>query len=104
MQGLTEEQAESRLLRDGPNAITPPKQTPEIVKFLIQLFGGFSALLWFGSILCFGAYGIQEAGASEGAKDNVGGMCEPNHACEGMLPVLWGGTITPAELPTPRKH
>lgn len=69
-QGLTEEQAESKLLRDGPNAITPPKQTPEIVKFLVQLFGGFSALLWFGALLCFGSYAIQ-ASTSGGAKDNL---------------------------------
>lgn len=64
-------QAEARLQRDGPNAITPPKQTPEIVKFLLQLFGGFSSMLWMGAILCFIAYGIQEADTPGKVKDNV---------------------------------
>ena len=71
LQGLTEEQAEERLKRDGPNAITPPKQVPEIVKFLLQLFGGFALLLWAGSLLCFIAYAIEESGNPGGPKDYV---------------------------------
>ena len=70
IQGLSDAQAAERLARDGPNAITPPKQTPKIVKFLLQMFGGFSALLWFGAFLCYGAYGIQ-AGTSGGVQDYV---------------------------------
>ena len=62
---------EERLLRDGPNAVTPPKQVSEIVKFLLQMFGGFSALLWFGAVLCFLAYGILEVGDSSGSDDYV---------------------------------
>ncbi len=62
---------EERLKRDGPNAITPPKQVPEIVKFLTQMFGGFSLLLWGGAILCFIAYGIEEAGNPGGSRDYV---------------------------------
>ena len=71
LQGLSNEQAEERLKRDGPNALTPPKQVPEIVKFLMQLFGGFSLLLWGGALLCFIAYGVEEAGNPGGPKDYV---------------------------------
>ena len=54
----------------GPNALSPPKQTPEIVKFLKQLFGGFAMLLWIGSILCFFAYTLEEV-TSTAPKDYV---------------------------------
>ncbi|VEL35100.1 unnamed protein product, partial [Protopolystoma xenopodis] len=57
--GLSAEQAKIRLERDGPNALTPPKTTPEWVKFCKTLFGGFSLLLWIGAVLCFIAFGIQ---------------------------------------------
>ena len=57
--GLTAAQAKANIERDGPNALTPPKTTPEWVKFLKALFGGFAMLLWLGAILCFVAYGIQ---------------------------------------------
>lgn len=71
MQGLTEARAKEFLMRDGPNAITPPKQRSEIVKFLLHLFGGFSALLWVACILCFIAFAIQEARFPGGPKDYV---------------------------------
>ena len=68
--GLSEDLAASVLQRDGPNAITPPRQTPEIIKFLKQLFGGFAALLWTGAIMCFGLFIAQLIqGSSE--MDNV---------------------------------
>lgn len=68
--GLSEDLAASVLQRDGPNAITPPRQTPEIIKFLKQLFGGFAALLWAGAIMCFGLFIAQLIqGSSE--MDNV---------------------------------
>jgi sodium/potassium-transporting ATPase subunit alpha len=51
--GLTQEAAHARLLQDGPNCLSPPKQTPEIIKFLGHLSGWFSILLWVGSILSF---------------------------------------------------
>ncbi|XP_006895523.1 PREDICTED: sodium/potassium-transporting ATPase subunit alpha-4 [Elephantulus edwardii] len=57
--GLTPEQAQEILEQEGPNTLTPPPTTPEWVKFCKQMFGGFSILLWTGSILCFVAYGIQ---------------------------------------------
>lgn len=70
LQGLSEEEAAERLKQNGPNALSPPKQTPEIVKFLKQLFGGFSVLLWIGSILCFFAYALEEI-TSTAPKDYV---------------------------------
>lgn len=70
-QGLSPERAKEILLRDGPNCLTPPKTTPEWVKFCKTLFGGFSMLLWIGAILCFIAYGIQAGTYDDPPGDNV---------------------------------
>lgn len=70
-QGLSSTRAAELLARDGPNALSPPKQTPEIIKFLKQMIGGFSILLWVGAILCWIAYGIQYASNQSGSLDNV---------------------------------
>ena len=64
-------EAKRRLERDGPNALTPPKQIPEWVKFCKNLFGGFSLLLWMGAVLCFVAYSIESASEEEPNNDNV---------------------------------
>lgn len=56
IQGLSDEDASERLRRDGPNSLTPPKTTPEWLKFCKNLFGGFAVLLWVGALLCFAAY------------------------------------------------
>ncbi|XP_067123050.1 sodium/potassium-transporting ATPase subunit alpha-like isoform X2 [Centruroides vittatus] len=69
--GLTEEKAKQIFLRDGPNALTPPKQTPEWIKFCKTLFGGFSMLLWIGAILCFIAYSIQALYSEDPEMDNL---------------------------------
>merc|ERR1712227_621145 len=58
-EGLSDAEAKKRLERDGYNELTPPKTTPEWVKFCRNLFGGFSTLLWVGAILCFIAYSIE---------------------------------------------
>jgi sodium/potassium-transporting ATPase subunit alpha len=55
----------------GLNRLTPPPSTPEWVKFCKQLFGGFSLLLWAGSILCFITYGLQAAELEDPADDNL---------------------------------
>ncbi|OQR68807.1 sodium/potassium-transporting ATPase subunit alpha-like, partial [Tropilaelaps mercedesae] len=69
--GLSSSEAKKRLQINGPNALSPPKKTPEWIKFCKQLFGGFSLLLWVGSILCFVAYFIQVSTAnSHVLKDN----------------------------------
>jgi sodium/potassium-transporting ATPase subunit alpha len=69
--GITTEMATERLHRDGPNALTPPKQTPEIIKFLREFFSPFSLVLWAGAILCFIAYGIQLTSDPVAPLDNV---------------------------------
>merc|ERR1719322_641941 len=69
--GLTAAQAKANLERDGPNALTPPPTTPEWVKFLRALFGGFAMLLWLGAGLCFLAYSIQASTLEEPPDDNL---------------------------------
>ena len=69
--GLTPEQARDILMRDGPNALTPPKKTSEWVKFSKNLFGGFAMLLWIGAFLCFIAYGIQASSQEKPVDDNL---------------------------------
>lgn len=71
LQGLTTQRAKEILERDGPNQLTPPKTTPEWVKFCKLLFGGFSILLWLGAILCFVAYFIQYTSFEDPPGDNV---------------------------------
>lgn len=69
--GLTHEKYKEVFAREGPNRLTPPKTTPEWIKFCKQLFGGFSTLLWIGAILCFFAYGIQSSKYVDPAEDNL---------------------------------
>lgn len=69
--GLTSAIVQRNYARDGPNALTPPKQTPEWVKFLKQLFGGFAMLLWIGAVLCFFAYGIRSVREEDPGKDEL---------------------------------
>ncbi|XP_012885947.1 PREDICTED: sodium/potassium-transporting ATPase subunit alpha-4-like [Dipodomys ordii] len=70
-QGHSPEKAREILLRDGPNTLTPPPSTPEWFKFLKQLFGGFSLLLWTGAILCFLADIVQYHFKDEQTRDNL---------------------------------
>uniref|UniRef100_A0A914CS75 Sodium/potassium-transporting ATPase subunit alpha n=1 Tax=Acrobeloides nanus TaxID=290746 RepID=A0A914CS75_9BILA len=69
--GLTSEQAAKILARDGPNALTPPKKTPEWVKFCRNLFGGFAMLLWIGSFLCFIAFTVDYINVEHPSNDNL---------------------------------
>ncbi|XP_039248773.2 sodium/potassium-transporting ATPase subunit alpha-3-like isoform X2 [Styela clava] len=71
VKGLTEKQAAEFLARDGPNCLTPPKTTPEWIKFCKNLFGGFATLLWIGSILCFAAFTVESTQSSDPNKDNL---------------------------------
>jgi len=71
VRGLSVERAKQILERDGPNQLSPPKTTPEWVKFCKQLFGGFSLLLWIGAILCFVAYSIQASTNEDPPGDNL---------------------------------
>uniref|UniRef100_A0A2K6GIA7 Sodium/potassium-transporting ATPase subunit alpha n=1 Tax=Propithecus coquereli TaxID=379532 RepID=A0A2K6GIA7_PROCO len=69
--GLSSSRAAELLARDGPNALSPPKRTSEIIKFLKQMVGGFSILLWIGAFLCYVAYGILYSSNTSASLDNV---------------------------------
>merc|ERR1712170_210742 len=69
--GLTSTKAKEYLEKEGYNELTPPKTTPEWIKFCKQLFGGFSTLLWIGSILCFVAYFLESRSNPNAMKDNL---------------------------------
>ncbi|CAD5120356.1 DgyrCDS8929 [Dimorphilus gyrociliatus] len=69
--GMKPEKAKEILERDGPNELTPPKTTPEWVKFCKKMFGGFSMLLWIGAILCFVAYSILASTDEDPPGDNL---------------------------------
>ncbi|KAK4882963.1 hypothetical protein RN001_006282 [Aquatica leii] len=69
--GLTKEQAKTVLASTGYNTLTPFRKTSEFVKFIKVLFQGFSKLLWFGALLCFGSCGIQYIYEDEIDFDNV---------------------------------
>lgn len=71
LKGLTHAQAKFNLERDGPNTLTPPKETPEWIKFCKTMFGGFAMLLWIGCVLCMIAYTIQAFTSEEPADDNL---------------------------------
>merc|ERR1711981_862415 len=70
-EGLTDDQVAKGIAEYGLNQLTPPKTTPEWVKFCQCLFSGFAMLLWFGAILCFLAYGIQASAYEEPPDDNL---------------------------------
>ena len=69
--GISTEEANERLLQYGPNALTPPKKTPEWVKFCKTMFTGFAGLLWIAGILCFVAYLVEDLWYGEENLDNV---------------------------------
>merc|ERR550534_343302 len=69
--GHTPERAKEILARDGPNCLTPPKTTPEWIKFCKVLFTGFSLLLWIGAVLCYIAYSIQASQEESPPGDNL---------------------------------
>ncbi|XP_011631626.1 sodium/potassium-transporting ATPase subunit alpha-like [Pogonomyrmex barbatus] len=56
--GLTKEQACRIMERDGPNALSPPKVTPEYIKFFKCMFHGFASMLWICAVLCFILYAV----------------------------------------------
>ena len=50
--------AAARLETDGLNKLTPKEETWWVFKALAHILGGFSLLLWAGSIMCFTVYGL----------------------------------------------
>lgn len=57
--GLTAEQVAQAKARFGPNALTPPAEKPEWLKFLLQFTNPLMVLLIIAGGLLFMAYGIQ---------------------------------------------
>jgi Cation transporter/ATPase, N-terminus len=58
--GLTSEEAAKRLKEDGPNMLSPPKQDPEIIKFLKQFTNLLMLMLIFAAGLAFISYGLTQ--------------------------------------------
>lgn len=73
-QGLSARLAAELLLRDGPNALRPPKGTPEYVKFARQLAGGLQCLMWVAAAICLIAFAIQASEGDLTTDDNVSGV------------------------------
>ena len=61
----------SFITKHGPNKLTSTKKTPEWLKFVRQFFGGFSLLLWAGSILCLITYAVQTKYVEHSKDDNL---------------------------------
>lgn len=72
-QGLSASLAAELLLRDGPNALRPPRGTPEYVKFARQLAGGLQCLMWVAAAICLIAFAIQASEGDLTTDDNVSG-------------------------------
>ena len=58
--GMDEGEAIAKHKEHGDNALTKKDVKPWYCVFLEEMTGFFSLLLWFGSILCFFGFGIQE--------------------------------------------
>jgi sodium/potassium-transporting ATPase subunit alpha len=58
--GITDSEADIRLKRDGPNAFTPPKQTPGWVLFMREMTTGFAIIIWLSALASFICYAIDE--------------------------------------------
>ena len=59
--GLSSEEAEIRLKRDGYNRLTPPPKPFWLTILVSHVAGSFSILLWIGSILCFIVYSLDDS-------------------------------------------
>lgn len=59
--GLSKEEVEALLLRDGPNELTPPEQVSEWVLLGKQFANPFMILLFLAGVLSFVAYGIDSS-------------------------------------------
>ncbi|XP_043275760.1 sodium/potassium-transporting ATPase subunit alpha-like, partial [Venturia canescens] len=69
--GLATSRAKELWRKSGPNALTPPKKSPEILKLFRYCCGGFSLLIWVGSFLCFGSYILEYSTRDEVSQDHL---------------------------------
>ena len=69
--GLKDSLAAELLLKNGPNALTPPKQTPKWVKLLKCMLTGFSKLLWVAAFFCFISFIVANQQDPTTTLDNV---------------------------------
>ncbi len=63
--GLTHDAVLKKQMEEGFNELKPPYEKPEWLKLLETQTGFFNLLLWFGAVLCFIGYGLNET------KDNL---------------------------------
>lgn len=56
--GLTEDEAQLRIARDGKNILPEKENIPWVIQFIQEITSVFSILLWIGGILSIIAYGI----------------------------------------------
>jgi sodium/potassium-transporting ATPase subunit alpha len=56
--GISAETAQKHFLKYGKNELTPPATTPWYVKFIQEMTGFFSLLLWGASAACFISYSL----------------------------------------------
>ncbi|KAK5984319.1 Sodium/potassium-transporting ATPase subunit alpha-A [Trichostrongylus colubriformis] len=70
--GLSSDEAAERLRMYGPNALTPPYQTPTWIKLLRNLFGGFNMLLWVASLAAMVGYLMERSeDGDKASRDNL---------------------------------
>jgi sodium/potassium-transporting ATPase subunit alpha len=59
--GLSSQEAKERLMQNGPNMLTPPKETPEIIKFLRQFKSPFVIIPVVAGIIAIVVYAVKPA-------------------------------------------
>lgn len=69
--GLPENEARKRLARDGPNSLPQKLGVNNLYVLAGYIFKGFSALLWFGSLLSILAYYLESKANEEKPQDNL---------------------------------
>ncbi|OAD62820.1 Sodium/potassium-transporting ATPase subunit alpha, partial [Eufriesea mexicana] len=70
--GLSTSIARDLLNKSGLNALTPPRKTSSVLKFLHRSFGGFSLLIWTGALLCFCNYFLEYSTYGDASNEHLG--------------------------------
>ncbi|XP_018321819.1 sodium/potassium-transporting ATPase subunit alpha-like [Agrilus planipennis] len=69
--GLTIDEADDRLKKYGPNCLVPNAAISKWSVLFHNFFGGFSSLLWMGSIMCFIGYAVARTSDPSVAEDKL---------------------------------